>query len=385
MLTQYHNLCEPTIAQKMATDLTSLPLEIIGSILSYLSIQTLLSFGSTNKQNQTLAQYALTTLDLAILPRQVHCNLALASQYCRDEIQGDIDPPRFGIAKTTNIPISLTKECLNPTVVRKIQIEAQNQIASDILSKESVQNLQSLCLHTYEIQSEELTRIIGRKLPHLRNLELNFCHQFIHNLGTSANYWRTPSEGTPCWNSLVGLGLENQRQLRLRNLHSLKIERAGLTSAQLRKLIESNNGLRRLDLTNVTGVDLDFLNWLAERCRNGNSKIQHLHLENCSKLIMRNLEDFACLSGLADSAIQHVSLFDCAHVSEQRMEDLAVEGGGLSAFSTFVLPSGRKMHHGYLEKAVSRPSERPLQPFDWVHRAIDVDPDFAIQQIAVAA
>ena len=209
----------------MAT-IASLPTEIVGSILSYLNIQSLLSFSATSKDNQLQARYSLLRLDLAVLPRQVHCSLALASQYCRDEVQGDIDPPQFGIGKITHVSLALNKENPNPATIRQIQIQAQNQIATDILTQQSVQNLQSLTLHMYDVQSGDLADTIGRKLPHLRNLELNFCHPFIHNSATSSSYWRHASEGTPCWNSLVGLGVENQRHLHLQNLQSLKVDRA---------------------------------------------------------------------------------------------------------------------------------------------------------------
>lgn len=369
----------------MAIDITLLPPEIIGSILSYLNIHSLLSFGATSKHNQISAQHALTTLDLAVLPRQVHCNLALASQYCRDNVPGDIDPPLFGIAKTTNIPICLSKEGQNPTIIRQIQVEAQNQIATDILSKDSVQHLQSLSLHTYEIQSEQLTAVLGRKLPKLRNLELNFSHQYIHNLGTSSSYWRNPPEGTPCWNSMVGLGIENQRELTLRNLQSLKIDRAGLTSAQLKKLVDSNPGLRLLDLKNVTGVDLEFLNWLSRQCQDGRSRIQLLRLESCPQLVMQSREDFTCLYGMANSPIRYMSLLNCVNVREQILEDIVMENGDFRALDTFIIPGGRMAQHGHLEKTLTKPLERLLQPFDWVHRMIEVDPDFAAQPVVVAA
>lgn len=341
----------------------------------------------------------LRDLNLAVFARDLHCRLALVSQHrgpgCAYEAV--LDAPQTCVAKTTNIPIRTSKKDSNPATTLQQQISAQNEIAADILCKESVQNLRSLSLQMYEVRSLELTSAIARNLPKLKHLELRFCHQFVHDQTLPGNYWREAPEGNPCWNALVGLGSENQKALRLRELQTLRIERAGLTSTQLQKLVEANPQLRELHLANVTGVDLEFVNWLAAYCESGKSKLEKLELESCPRLNMQQLEDFVWLSGIteSESSVRNLSLWMCRNVRNEMLIDLIEngedEGFELDTLETIIPPRGPVRRFGVVETKVSNPVtvvlttgtvkiENELTGWD----KIDVDPEYVARPRAVA-
>ena len=374
----------------MAIDLAILPAELVASILSHLSTSSLLSFSATSKTNQIIAQCMFRTLNLAVLPREIHGRLALANQHCR-ESSSYTDESQFSIVQATEIPLDPSRKGQNPTLVRRQQILAQNDIATQILRKNVVQNLKSLSLHMYEIQTTELTLTIARKLPELRSLELNLQHQYIHDSSVSSKYWREAPEGNPCWNALVGLGSENQRLLRLRKLRHIRIERAGLTSAQLRRLVESNPSLRSLQLINVTGVDHEFVEWLSQRCYSGLSTVENLQLESCSKLRLQKTEDFACLAGLCNSRTRHLSLRRCDNVKQSILEDVVEDVLDIGVLGLFVYPQGQKLRYGQPEDNATHVSSLSTKQIGvgiqllLVAEGIAVDPEYLIHTVAAAA
>lgn len=367
----------------------SLPSEILFTILAHLPVPALLNFSATCRTNQTLAYRNLQSLNLAVLPGEIQCSMALMSRKflrSRDRsISDDIaDMLQSSVSKPTDTPTRVSKGS-NATEHLEEHISAQNKIASDILSQDSLQNLKSLSLHMYDLRSTELTSTIATKMTKLRHLELNFAHPYIHEQCLPANYWHEAPAGSSAWNALVGLGQANQQKLRLRSLLSLQIKRAGLTSTQLRKFIESNPLLRKIHFENVAGVDLEFVQWLAAYCESGKSRLEEIVLEQCPQLKMQQLEDFAWLAGISDSEVRHLSLFKCRNVRHdifvRLIEDSEEEEDlELDLLETLIPPKGPARHFGVVDETSSRPLSVVMQTgFGSITSGmdkIDVDPEY---------
>lgn len=330
---------------------TSLPLELVAGILAHLPLHALLSFSATNRTNRTLARAALQELNLAIFPRELHGRLALMEH---DADSASLD---FSLIKTTMPEKSLRSS--NPANTLQRQVFAQNKIAADILKNELTHNLKSFSLHMYDFSSAELASIMATNLSKLRELDMKFCHPYIHDNTLSSSYWKEAPDGSPCWNALTGLGSENQRKLRLRNLYSLRIERGGLTSTQLQKLVTANPRLEKLYMDNVTGVDQEFARWLGTYCESGNSRLREITLQGCPQLKMQKLDDFAWLAGITESSVEYLSLFRCRNVQHELLvgliDDDEDEELGLSTLETITPPKGPPRHFGVAEEVTSGP------------------------------
>jgi len=319
----------------MSVSLSSLPPELLREILLYLPIANILSFASTSKENFTTATLALHTLHLAVLPRRIFGVLTFLNSYRLDENDyhdGYEDTPTLHqVIIPSELPSHLLEGCRKPASQRPRKptltaaqyrgklLALQNKIASSVLSTSALSKIQTLSLHLYEIISPELTAILATSFDSLRNLHLNFSHPYLHDTCLPAHYWKSPVFLTrsPIWNALSGLGDLNAAPLKLRTLESLTIERAGITSVQLRKCVEHNPRLNQLILRNVIGVDQEFVQWLGDHYRainqahydaggrtnsNGDTepqaKLEKLALEHCSALVLRSKTDFGWLDSL---------------------------------------------------------------------------------------
>jgi len=328
----------------------SLPIELVATILSQLPLHALLSFSATNRTNHALAQTALQELNVAVLPRDLYGRLALMDH---DADSASLD---FSVIKTAMLEKSL-KASSSSEILRR-QVSLQNKIATDVLRNECTHSVRTLSLHMYDFGSVELASVMASNLSKLRELTLRFCHPYIHDKCISYNYWRQAPDGSPCWNALAGLGGENQQNLRLRNLHSLRIERAGLTSTQLRKFVESNPRLKKLHLDNVAGVDQEFVQWLGTYCESDKSRLEQITLQNCTQLKMQRLEDFAWLAGIAESSVRYLSLAKCRNVRHEMLvnliddEDEELE---LKTLETIIPPKGPARHYGVAEEVGQGP------------------------------
>lgn len=366
----------------------SLPSELLSTILAHLPVSSLLNFSATCRTNQTFAYRALHTLNLAIFPSDIHCSMALMSK--RFQIHNEnsandegSDSLHSSISKTTGVPTTNPTNA-NSTVRLEQQITAQNEVAADILSKDSLLNLRSLSLNMYDLRSSQLASVMATRMAKLRHLELRFAHSYVHDRCLPAGYWNEAPIGSPAWNALVGLGQENNQNLRLRGLLSLRIERAGLTSTQLRKFIESNPLLRKLHLDNVTGVDLEFVHWLAAYCESGESRLEEITLERCPQLKMQRLEDFAWLAGITESEVSYLSLYRCRNVRHDILARLVdedeEEGLDLDLLETLVPPKGPTRHFGVVEETFSRSASIFMQTglgTKWAAPdKIDIDPEY---------
>lgn len=366
----------------------SLPSELLSTILAHLPVPSLLNFSTTCRTNQIFAYRALHTLNLAIFPSEIHCSMALMSKKFQIHSENsvsdeDSDTLPSSVTRTTGITTNNLTHTSSKVRLEN-QIAKQNEIAAEILSKESTANLRSLSLNMYDLRSSHLTSIMATKMAKLRHLELRFAHSYVHDRCLPVGYWNEASNGSPAWNALVGLGQENKQNLRLRGLLSLRIERAGLTSTQLRKFIESNPLLRKIHLDNVTGVDLEFVHWLAAYCESGESRLEEITLERCPQLKMQRLEDFAWLAGITESEVRYLSLYRCRNVRHDILARLIdneeEEGLDLDLLETLIPPKGPIRYFGVVEKISSRPESVVMQTglgTTWAGPdKIDIDPEY---------
>lgn len=316
----------------MSLSLSSLPPELLHEILLYLPISNLLSFGCTSKENFTTSTLALQTLHLAVLPRRIYGVLTFLNRY---QLDGDDDPDAYDdtpsphqVIIPSELPIHFPegskksgtqrsrKPTLTPIQYREQLFALQNKLACSVLSTSALSKIQTLSLHLYELTSPELATILATSFDSLRNLHLNFSHPYLHDTCLPAHYWTSPIllKRSPIWNSLAGLGDLHAATLKLRTLEILTVERAGITSAQLRKWIEQNPRLRQITLRNVLGVDYEFVEWLGgyHSSNNGThhgavgrtnktetpARLQTLALEYCSSLVLKSKADFTWLDSL---------------------------------------------------------------------------------------
>ena len=309
--------------------ISSLPSELLHQILTYLPIPTLLTFAQTSKQNYAASISALETLELAVLPRRIYGVLTFLNSFYLDDPDGGDAYDDFSshyqvtvlselsslfnrTAKKTKHP-QFQEPKLTPLQYREQLFALHNSVAHSVLSTPTLSKLQTLRLHLYHLTSPELTGLLATAFHHLRNLHLNFSHPYLHDTCLPAHYWTSPMflKGSPVWNSLAGLGDEHASKLKLRTLESLTLERAGITSVQLRRWIERNPRLRQLTLRNVLGVDKDFVDWLGQHHspqgigageKSKPARLRRLALEHCSSLSLRATDDFNWLDHLFDTA-----------------------------------------------------------------------------------
>ncbi|KAJ9605399.1 hypothetical protein H2200_010056 [Cladophialophora chaetospira] len=305
--------------------ISTLPPEVLHQVLKYLPIATLLRFGQTSQRNYSAATLALQNLRLAILPRHLHGVLAFLSSSTFDDIDTDVgnscydNPGRNQVIVTSPLPEddrhsrskrrSPAGHAPAPAQYREKLFDLQNDKACKILSTPALASLSTLTLHIYHITSSSLTEILATRLPNLRDLRLNFYHPYLHDTCLPAQYWTNPVflQPSPIWNTLAGVGEKSNANLRLRSLKKLTVERAGITSFQLRKWIECNPNLSELRLRNIAGVDSEFVQWLGRyyhSCKDERSdetrpaKLRMLSLESCSALTAESVEELGWLDSL---------------------------------------------------------------------------------------
>ncbi|RVX75897.1 hypothetical protein B0A52_00254 [Exophiala mesophila] len=303
--------------------LASLPPETLHQILEYLPIPSLLSFSQASKRYHRIATSALHTLHLAVLPRRIYGVLAFLNSLSLDDLDisdsvgrscaldqiivtSKIESPN---AELSNKNARRSSDLnISPADYRDQLFTLHNALACKVLSTPALSSLQTLTLHLYHLSSPALARILATSLPHLRHLNLNFFHPYIHDTCLPAHYWSSSVflKGSPVWNSLAGLGVEHAANLSLRNLESLTLARVGITSAQLRRWIQNNPNLKQLAFRNVTGVDQEFVEWLGTYYNSQNhnrhvpriARLTVLILEHCSSLKLKSVEDFYWLDNL---------------------------------------------------------------------------------------
>ena len=393
--------------------ISELPPELLHQILTYLPISDLLTFARTSKQHYSASILALQDLELAVLPKRVHGILAFLNASNFDDLDynyafwGHDSLSRNQIIIPSTLPAHLTRPKrskgkklpdvppLTPVQYREELFQLQNALSCSILSTPSLVNLQSLTLHIYNITSPYLSEIIATRFLKLRHLHLNFNHPYLHDTCLPAQYWTSPLflKGSPLWNSLAGLGRENEAELRLTSLESLTVERAGITSVQLQRWIGQNPALKDLTLRNVMGVDDEFVEWLgqyhgvrsphdASSSTPTPAKLRRLALESCANLSLKAVKDFRWLDALTlteSTAYLDEGLPDLDGCSGTALQALSFHGSPVSTTSLLkyldetraplrqiTLPSGRALVARTAEPAMSTTTgreEQDLPPF----------------------
>ena len=161
-----------------------------------------------------------------------------------------------------------------------------------------------------------------------------------------AGFFEQPTRVSSLWNALAGLGAECDEKLALRNLVSLRLERAGCTSAQLRGIVARNPGLRSLRLRKVRGVDEDFVNWLGSDANTCRSNLAALRIEECANLELLQAEDYLWLSGL--DGLTSLKIFGCARVDEKKLRGM-YEGLKIKEVGAFDQTVDWRSDNGVLE------------------------------------
>lgn len=201
-----------------ASNLQTLPPEMIHTILRHLPIPDLLAFSQTSRSNYAASIRALTTLELAVLPKRIHSVLAFLDRRWNDEEDEEVDeedhdlspfgrfthqrrsqrrdgddrdpelyqvgltttrsaitvgisPRPTRMAKTAKRALSTSattrpsssrsatppqSQSASPQEVRTQEIKNQNSQALSIIRTRILKNLRSLTLHLYDLSSSSL-------------------------------------------------------------------------------------------------------------------------------------------------------------------------------------------------------------------------------------
>ena len=314
--------------------LLSLPAELLLQTLRYLPITTLLAVDATNHALHQLSLFGLTTLHLTSFPKRVHTTLT------RLDINNDdiptVDPGHTVHLELTPSTSPITSRRTSPSrpqtsssrsgrsrtppsdpkVLRQTVFDALNDLITTTLTTSphlnSYSTLRNLTISAWSPSQSLLTHLsTSPQLTYLQHLTLNFHHATHHHPTFPSHFWSSPDAPSPIWNHISGLGQTHTSALRMRNLRSLTLARAGINSTQLRKWIESNPRISVLRLKMVHGMDEDFLNYLAERqieavSSSGTSTLavpsvlRTLEIVNCAGLVLPLAPSTAGTSGTTD-------------------------------------------------------------------------------------
>jgi hypothetical protein len=286
----------------MADELSRLPFELIFMILSNLPIPALLSFGATSKSNYIFHTHCMGKLHLAIFHKRIHATVAFLGtgmQHGSITAKGQrvaeshrvpvVLPPgtRYSSPDVFKLPLRISSQYSAATkspalkhtprkrrrmvssdyggFVHSISTErtvrAQNNAFAEIVNRYG-HSLDELEFLAYNINEEGAMAIGTSCGSRLRHLALRFEHPFVKDTSLRYTYWTAPAPGSTAWNSLIGIGAV-KRGLDIVNLESLILERAGITSWQLRMLVKRNKRLKVLKLRTCAAVQPEFVNWLG--------------------------------------------------------------------------------------------------------------------------
>jgi hypothetical protein len=365
---------------------SALPAELITQILSYLAIPSLASFAQTSHSNHAHAATSLKTLNLAVFTKRIHGILAFLYQspfplptptHTHTHNNTYIDfatptpTPTHHNAALRHAPPS--KHFTTPQAYRASQIQAQNALATKILSSPLLAHLRDLTLHSYSCQSPALVAALAR-LP-LKRLSLNCAHPAVHDSCLPAGYWaRMPvlaeAEGMSGWD-LFGGGQRADLGGGGGGLEELCLARVAIEGAQLGRWVGRNAAtLRRLEVRLVAGVDARFVDALGDlalrwrgscglqpcqhrrggeaKYRNkdsrvgyawsvlrgtttggccGGLKLETLLLQDCANLTLRQPEDFAWIEALLGAGLRWLSLRGCSAVDLDVLREVGKERG----------------------------------------------------------
>lgn len=221
--------------------LSSLPNEIKIEILHYLPIRSLLDFGSTSRENRALQLCSLSSLRLGVfhtkLNGMVNHMEAKANNDCLHSVQ--IILPRT--------------ESRNKDFV----IYLQNQRIKDVVQKykDSLRNLE---IAMWELQAD--TAVLLAQLNNLKHLHIRLDHPYTRHPAVTQGFWQD-CLGSTVWN-LLGSKADNSDHA-FGRLQTLRLERAGITDYQLRKILGRNHNIKGLYLRKCHNLTKETFRFLA--------------------------------------------------------------------------------------------------------------------------
>lgn len=307
--------------------ISTLPVEIILSILSDLPLQSLLAFGETSRRNFECHILSLRRLRIAIFQKRLHAfvsflqagwatpdKVSLAGTIANGEIDSPhaitIIQPRLPYdarrATSTNkqdvrrhhpVPVSGAHHGHGHvgTLLRQM-IRTQNEIFARFVNRYG-RSLAELEFMAYDLDATGAQALGQHCQRSLRHLALRFEHSHIRDGFTKPTMWLQPAPGSAAWNALIGIGPQRKHgEMRFTGLETLVLERAGITPWQLTMLVRNNPNLRMLKMRTCSGAQPEFLNWLGgiESDSIGlapGARLETLWLENCQQVMDRTVDD----------------------------------------------------------------------------------------------
>ncbi|OJJ47931.1 hypothetical protein ASPZODRAFT_63287 [Penicilliopsis zonata CBS 506.65] len=299
--------------------ISTLPLEIVLMILSYLPLQSLLHFGETSRTNHLYHILSLKRLRLAVFQRRIHSLISFVQAGWPTTGHYDKGKEIIYADEAVGYTISVLQPQALRTRKRKMYISdledasweidsfrkdetglpttfeqmvcMQNDILSSLLGRYG-KSLVQLEFMAYDMDMEGALALATNCRSKLRHLALRFEHPHVRDGSMRPRAWLQPAPSSTCWNALIGIG--PYKQIGLTGLQTLILERAGITPWQLMVLVRNNPNLTTLKLRTCTGVHPDFLSWLGgmsnaldmdaagdTNCVAPGAKLQVLWLENC--------------------------------------------------------------------------------------------------------
>ncbi|KAL9107649.1 MAG: hypothetical protein Q9227_007456 [Pyrenula ochraceoflavens] len=290
-----------TLAPSQQDRLTNLPSELLLQILSHLPIPTLLTLSRTNKTLHSLAPLSLNTLHLAAFPKKLHSVLAF--------LPSGPAPTDRHLALTTP---RLFHNNVSPSIQHKATIRHQNSILSSALRTHG-RFLTTLTFHAFDISAATATDV-GTCCPRLRHLSIHCDNAHARHASVPRALVEGPASPHAGWNALAGIGRDAASSRVMGKLESLRLERVGITSFQLKGLVERNPGLKELCLRKVSGVDEEFVEWLGGEWA-GRKKLKVLEVEECDELRIEEEKDAEWVKGL--EGLEVLSFHRCANVDAE--------------------------------------------------------------------
>ncbi|KAL2853064.1 hypothetical protein BJX68DRAFT_265300 [Aspergillus pseudodeflectus] len=292
----------------MKGGIRTLPPEIVLQILSYLSIQDLLAFGTTCRPYHAYHLVSLKRLRLAVFEKRVHSIIAsLQAGWSRpDQLVTFWDNGDQESSYTISVVRPQSRASKGDSGRRasaqdkprsqEQMVRLQNQIFTRVVRRYGP-SLRYLEFMAYDLNLDGAAAL-GSKCQHtLRHLALQFEHPV-----RGSTTWHQPAPPSEAWNSLIGIG-SRCMSAGLHNLETLILRRAGITPWQLMMLVKRNPRLQTLKLRTCRGARPAFLFWLGgaknefeeversdEQTAAPGAKLEVFWLEHCHRLLAHPID-----------------------------------------------------------------------------------------------
>ncbi|PYH49974.1 F-box protein [Aspergillus saccharolyticus JOP 1030-1] len=326
----------------MSDRISSLPLEIVLHILSYLPFKSLLAFGETCHTNFESHTLCLSCLRLGVFEKRSHAAISLlrAGWLTPEQmLAGPVDKVRGDTYKISIIQPTAGQTappliCKTPLRTKDIMdhkkrirvaqeagrphehtVREQNRIFAQVVNRYG-QGLRKLEFMAYDLDNTGATALATNCQYILTHLALRFDHSHIRDGSMRPGAWSSPAPGGTAWNSLIGIG--QLKHMGPCALQSLVLERAGITPWQLMMLVKRNPRLKVLKLRTCRGVQQEFLDWLGgieseldeSNMDDDNpapgAKLEVLWLENCHNILLYPVEYPYLPDGVCDLGLEWV-------------------------------------------------------------------------------